>query len=215
MMLVIFDCDGVLVDSEPVANRILARHLRNRGLAFTDQRVQQEFRGRSAAGCIAHMHQWMSAADAEACWQALQAETLQALADVSPVPGVLELLALLDQKHQPFCVASSGGHEKMAVTLSATGIRQRFNPNCYSVTEVAAAKPAPDVFLHAADKMGFAPSECVVVEDSYTGVAAGVAAGMPVFWYGGEACKCVAGEVIGFSHMDELPGLWRARGWVL
>ena len=211
-MLVIFDCDGVLVDSEPVANRILAGHLRQRGLALTDEQVEQEFRGRSAAGCIAHMQHWLSPADAEDCWQTLQEETLRALAGVSAVPGVFALLERLARNRLPFCVASSGNHEKMAVTLGATGILSHFRPRCFSVTEVAAAKPAPDVFLHAAEAMGFAPAECLVVEDTRTGVAAGVAAGMPVFWYGGDRAQSFAGDVVCFSHMGELPALWKARG---
>ncbi|AFU98641.1 HAD family hydrolase [Simiduia agarivorans] len=153
-MLVIFDCDGVLVDSETLANRILARHLRLHGVPLDEQAVMAQFKGRSAAGCVQHMQRWMSAEQAHACWQQLQTETLQALRQVQPVPGVMAVLATLRAAGRPFCVASSGDHEKMAVTLSASGIEAAFQPVRFSVTQVDKPKPAPDVFLLAAREMG-------------------------------------------------------------
>lgn len=211
-MLVIFDCDGVLVDSEPIANGILAAHLRASGVALSDAEVMAQFRGRSAAGCVQHMQQWMGADQAQTQWQALQRETLKALAQVQPVPGVMAVLAELQAAGRPFCVASSGDHEKMQVTLTASGIEAAYRPKRFSVTQVDQPKPAPDVFLLAARAMGYEPGQCVVVEDTRTGVLAGVAAGMPVLWYGGPANVQIDGDVTPFTHMKELPQLLQARG---
>lgn len=195
--LVIFDCDGVLVDSEPLANSVLARHLRAAGLPWTDAEVMARFRGHAASACVAIIGQWLS--DPDGFWRAMQADTLRELAGVQPVPGVVPVLDWLAAAGRPFCVASNGDPDKMAVTLTASGLRA-YQPRCFSATEVARPKPAPDLFLHAAEQMGFAPDRCVVVEDSSTGVRAAQAAGMAVFWYGGPA-----DDPASFTAMTELP----------
>src|SRR4029077_12596783 len=100
--------------------------------------------------------------------------------ELHAVPGIEETLDALDAIRVPYCVASSGTHEKMATTLGITGLLPRFMGRISSVTDVARAKPAPDVYLHAAGRHGVTPSACCVIEDSPTGVAAGVAAGMTV-----------------------------------
>ncbi|MDN3640851.1 HAD family phosphatase [Simiduia curdlanivorans] len=182
--LVIFDCDGVLVDSEPVGNRILTEHLCRAGIQMTEAQVQRVFRGCSAAMCIDKIGQWLTSPDQAAqFWQAMQAETLLALQGVKPVEGVALVLELMRRQDQAFCVASAGDFTKMHTTLGATGVLENFKPRLFSATDVKRSKPAPDLFLKAAQTMGFAPAQCVVIEDSLLGVQAAVAAGMQVFWY--------------------------------
>ena len=206
--LVIFDCDGVLVDSEVIANRVFAQMLGEIGLPMTLDEVLERFVGRSMpycweviAGLLGHElpqkfiddYQWRTAA-------ALQDQ-------LQMVPGVDAVIAGLGR---PCCVASSGTHAKMQLTLGLTGLLPLFAGRIYSVTEVARSKPFPDVYLHAARQMGFAPSACAVIEDSPTGVRAGVAAGMTVFGYCAltpEQFLREAGAHQIFKHMRELPAL--------
>ena len=213
--LVIFDCDGVLVDSEPLANTILTRHLGRAGIELSEAQVQAMFRGCSAAMCIDKIAQWLSADGARRFWQTMQAETMVALQQVKPVDGVISVLDLLRRQQLPFCVASAGGYEKMHTTLSATYILQNYAPRLFSAVDVKRSKPAPDLFLMAAAKMGFQPEQCVVVEDSYLGVEAALAAGMGVYWYTAQrsctenmqasACSFDPTRVVEFTLMHELP----------
>ena len=122
------------------------------------------------------------------------------------MPGVVDALDRIDL---PTCVASSGSHEKMRLTLGLTGLRERFAGRIFSADEVARGKPAPDLFLHAAASMGAAPERCVVVEDSPAGVTAAVAAGMRALGYagGGEAEPLRRGGAETFAAMTDLPSL--------
>jgi HAD superfamily hydrolase (TIGR01509 family) len=145
----------------------------------------------------------------------LKARTVEALkAELKAVRGIVEVLDVLDERGLRYCVASSGTHEKMQTTLGITGLLPRFDGRLYSVTEVAHAKPAPDVFLYAAAKNGASPARCRVVEDSPTGVKAGVAAGMRVFGYAGLTPRrqlMEAGAHFVVNEMRELPALWFGR----
>jgi HAD superfamily hydrolase (TIGR01509 family) len=126
------------------------------------------------------------------------------------VPGVLDVLDRLDANGMATCVASSGTHDKMAFTLGLTGLADRFAGTIFSATEVEHGKPAPDLFLHAAARMGVAPSACVVIEDSRPGVDAAAAAGMRVLAYGGGVTPAARLERDGvevFLRMDALPAL--------
>jgi HAD superfamily hydrolase (TIGR01509 family) len=123
------------------------------------------------------------------------------------VPGVIEAL---DQITIPACVASSGTHERMRFTLGLTGLLGRFHGRIFSAAEVEHGKPAPDIFLHAAEKMGIAPNRCAVVEDSVSGVRAGLAAQMSVFAFAGgvtSETQLALGEACVFHDMGALPGL--------
>ncbi|UTA48676.1 HAD family phosphatase [Simiduia sp. 21SJ11W-1] len=203
--LVIFDCDGVLVDSEPVANRVLAQHLRAAGINMTDAEVQARFKGNSARQCQAIIGQWLGAPGTDELWRVMQAQTLVQLAGVQPVPGVTQVLAELQQAGLPFCVASAGDYEKMAITLGNTGLKARFGLSCFSAVDVPKSKPAPDLFLWAAAEMGVAPEHCLVVEDSVQGVQAAQAAGMAVCWYQPDAPQPATPDVWVFSDMAQLP----------
>ena len=182
--LVIFDCDGVLVDSEPVANRTLGQMLRELGLDLTQAQIFEHFVGYSLPHCLRVIEGMLGRAPPENFLRDLQARTFAAFkTELRAMPGIEQALDLLDAAGLPYCVASSGDHEKMNTTLGITGLLARFAGRIFSVTQVARGKPAPDVYLFAARQLGAEPSACVVVEDTPPGVQAGAAAGMTVFGF--------------------------------
>ena len=179
--LVIFDCDGVLVDSERISNRVFCSMLNELGLAVTLEDMFQNFVGLSMPRCVERMTDMLGNPPPADFVKNLRQRTDAALREqVVPVPGVPEML---EDIGLPYCVASSGDHEKIRLTLGATGLLGKFTDRIYSVVDVENPKPAPDVFLHAARQMGVEPAECVVIEDTPTGVIAGVAAGMYVLGF--------------------------------
>ena len=181
LALVIFDCDGVLVDSEPISNRVFCSMLNELGLTVTLEDMFTHFVGRSMPQCIERVTSMLGTAPPAGFVEDLEVRTEAALrGQVKPIAGVPEIL---DELRVPFCVASSGSHRKIRLTLGASGLLDRFTGRIYSVADVANPKPAPDIFLHAACQMGADPARCVVVEDTPTGVRAGVAAGMRVFGF--------------------------------
>ena len=206
--LVIFDCDGVLVDSERIAVRIDAEVLGRLGWPLTEAQVAERFLGLSDTDFQSEVERHLGR-QLPAGWDA-EFEPLYRKAFESrlrPVDGVVEAL---DSISIPTCVASSGSHEKMRFTLGLTGLYDRFLGRIFSASEVARGKPAPDLFLHAASRMAVDPRVCAVVEDSRAGVAAAKAAGMQVFGYAGGITPprqlSDLGAVV-FSDMRELPGL--------
>jgi HAD superfamily hydrolase (TIGR01509 family) len=206
--LVIFDCDGVLVDSEPVANRTLAQMLRELGLDLTQEQIFEKFVGFSMAHVLRTIESLLGRAPPETFLRDLQARTFEAFrAELQAMPGIEDAL---DRLTVPFCVASSGDHEKMRTTLGITGLWPRFAGRIFSVTQVARGKPAPDVYLFAAKQLGAEPAQCVVVEDTPPGVQAGVAAGMTVFGfcaYTPEDKLKAAGAHLTFDDLRRLPEL--------
>jgi len=205
--LVIFDCDGVLVDSERLANTQFAELLAELGIECTLEQMYRDFVGRSMAACMQTVTQRLGRPPPRDFEARLRARTRAAFErELRPVDGVE---AVLDRLPMPACVASSGDHEKMRLTLGITGLLPRFEGRLFSATEVARGKPWPDVFLHAAARMGAAPEHTAVVEDSPAGVRAGTAAGMTVFGYTatmGPGELRAAGATV-FHHMSELPAL--------
>ena len=205
--LVIFDCDGVLVDSEPLSNRILAERLTAIGLETTTEDSIRDFMGRSWATCRSLIEQRLGRPLPEDFADGYHEELYEALRrELQPVAGVQ---AALDAIGVPACVASSGAHDKIRTSLGATGLLERFEGRIFSATEVEHGKPAPDLFLHAAARQGFEPSECVVVEDAPPGAEAGRRAGMEVLGYAGltapELLEAEGATV--FRSMAELPAL--------
>ena len=204
---VIFDCDGVLVDTELISNTVLAGLLTSAGLPTTLELCLRDYRGRSlpsVMGLAEQRHGAPLPADIpERYYDAVEARFA---VELEPIAGVLAALAEIDL---PMCVASSGPHRKMAVTLRATGLWERFEGRIFSATEVAHGKPAPDLFLHAARTMGFDPSTTAVVEDAVPGVQAARAAGMRALAFAGDTdageLAAAGGEV--FDDMAQLPGL--------
>jgi HAD superfamily hydrolase (TIGR01509 family) len=182
--LVIFDCDGVLVDSEPVANRTLGQMLRELGLDLTQAQIFEHFVGYSLPHCLRVIEGMLGRPPPENFLRDLQARTFAAFkTELRAMPGIEQALDALDAAGLPYCVASSGDHEKMNTTLGITGLLPRFAGRIFSVTQVARGKPAPDVYLFAARQLGAEPTACVVVEDTPPGVQAGAAAGMTVFGF--------------------------------
>ena len=184
--LVVFDCDGVLVDSERLTTRVEARVLTELGWPIEPAEVVTRWMGRTSAAQLAEIADRLGA-EAARRFDELTTEDVHAAfeTDLEAVVGIHEVLDHLDEVGVPTCVASSGTHARMAVTLRVTGLRERFEGRIFSGTEVAHGKPAPDLFLHAARRMGVLAAECVVVEDSAFGVQAAVAAGMRVYGFAG------------------------------
>ncbi|MEW2588232.1 HAD family hydrolase [Streptomyces virginiae] len=206
--LVIFDCDGVLVDTERIATRIQVSLGAELGWPLTEGDVVDLFMGRSNASVreqIAARLGEETAGDWEKRFVRLHREAVDAgLTAVDGLPEALDAITL------PTCVASSGSHEKMRHTLGRTGLHDRFAGRIYSATEVARGKPAPDLFLYAAQRMGVDPAACAVVEDSRPGVDAARAAGMRAFGFGGGMTPAERLEGPGtrvFHDMRDLPGL--------
>jgi len=206
--LVIFDCDGVLVDSELITNRVFAQMLNELGIAIALEDMFEQFVGRSMPQCLAIVTELLGRPVSDEFVERFHSRAAAALQ--SELKAVLDIETVLATMRVPFCVASSGTHEKMQTTLGITGLLPRFRGKMYSVTEVAHSKPFPDVFLYAASQQGVIPSACAVIEDTPTGVAAGVAAGMTVFGY----CALTprhrlieAGAHHTFERMRDLPGL--------
>jgi HAD superfamily hydrolase (TIGR01509 family) len=207
--LVIFDCDGVLVDSEPIANRIFVEHLARHGIAMTLEAALSDLVGRSLPSCVALLEERHQQRLPAHFIPTMQAATMQAFeTELGPVPGIA---AALDRITCPTCVASSSAPAKIRLSLKLTGLLPRFDGRLFSASEVPRGKPHPDLFLHAAARMGHAPARCVVVEDAVPGVQAGRAAGMRVLAYAGAAhadparLRDAGGEI--FTDMAELPGL--------
>lgn len=205
--LVIFDCDGVLVDSEKLANEVLAQViLEETGLSFSTQEMYDSFVGRSRQQCMDALESIIGMPPPSHFESRYNDDINRALMDsVLAVNGIEQVLENIDL---PFCVASSGTHEKMRLTLGKTGLLKHFEGKINSTSDVERSKPHPDIYLHAASRMGIKnPGRCLVVEDSPTGVQGGVAAGMTVFGYAelmdGESLRAAGAHHI-FDDMCQL-----------
>lgn len=179
--LVIFDCDGVLVDSERITNQIFCDMLNEIGLHVTLEDMFEHFVGRSMQQCIDQITEMRGTPPPESFVPLYRFRSTEALKkEIKPIHGIHETL---DNLTIPYCVASSGEYQKMRLTLGATGLLDRFDGRIFSVADVKRSKPAPDIYLYAAKKMGAEPTHCAVVEDTPTGVQAAVTAGMYVFGF--------------------------------
>lgn len=183
--LIIFDCDGVLVDSEVVSCRVHAQMLNSIGYTITADQVFDRFLGRSST----EAHREIEAELGRALPDGFDARLKEAVIDeltacVEPVPHIA---AALDAIKCKICVASSGIPAKINATLTRTKLIDRFAPHLFSATQVVRGKPAPDLFLFAAQQMGVAPKRCIVIEDSLPGIISAEAAGMAVIGFRGGA----------------------------
>ena len=206
--LVVFDCDGVLVDSEVIAVRVDQLVLADLGWQLALEEIVERFVGRSEADFVAAVQEQLGIELGEG-WDRKYEPWYRAAfeRELAAVDGVVEAL---DGIRIPQCVASSGSHAKMRRTLGQTGLWHRFEGRIFSASEVANGKPAPDLFLHAAGTLGTAPERCAVVEDSARGVRAARAAGMHVFAYAGGVTRAerLAGPgTTVFHDMRRLPAL--------
>ncbi|HSC75843.1 MAG TPA: HAD family hydrolase [Pseudomonadales bacterium] len=204
--LVIFDCDGVLVDSEDIASTVFSEHLVLAGFPYTQQECLTRFTGLSLASCKGLIEQESAALLPENFFLHLQRETFARFSEeLEPVPGVVDVLEFLREQRWPCCVASSGSHEKMALTLGRTGLQHYFADRIFSASEVQRGKPAPDLFLHAARVQDYQPACCIVIEDSRHGVEAALAAGMHVCAFGEQ--HVISADTQVFTRMSELPAV--------
>lgn len=212
-MLVIFDCDGVLIDSEIISNEVGVEMLAKLGLPHTLEEMTQRFLGLS--GATAHIMLEKDFGGPLPSWFKEESATRLDAAfekNLKPIPGILELL---EQLPHPVCVASSSTLRRLKLNLTYAGLYDRFFPHIFSTEMVARGKPHPDIFLYAAAQMGFAPEDCIVIEDSVNGVLAAHAAGIDCFGFtGGGHCDAAqaerlreAGATEIVCHMDDLARL--------
>jgi HAD superfamily hydrolase (TIGR01509 family) len=188
-MLVIFDCDGVLVDSERLSHEVLREMILELGVAISLDEAVDRFMGTSMPVCMQRLEALLGRAAPDDFLAQLSARTRHAFEGaLSAVPGVEQVLDALQARsprgQPPFCVASNGNHAKVNFTLGLTGLLPRFAGRIFTADDVVHPKPAPDLFLHAAQTLGVPPALTTVVEDTATGVAAAKAAGMRAIGYG-------------------------------
>jgi HAD superfamily hydrolase (TIGR01509 family) len=223
-MLTIFDCDGVLVDSEIIAARVDAEHLTKAGYAVTPEEVAHRFAGLTAEQMFAIAAKEMGRPVPAEALARQRADLDMRLAEA--VEAVAGAHAMLDALDGPRCICSNSSSARLRMTLTKTGLWDRFRPYVFSAREVrdGREKPAPDVFLHAAEAMEAAPQDTIVVEDSVHGVRAAKAAGMRVVgftgashsWPGHGEALMDAGAVTVVRRFAQLPATLDAlRGWRL
>lgn len=208
--LIVFDCDGVLVDSEPIANRVMAEAITALGWPLSTADSMARFKGHHFDTIIAAVEERLGRPLPAAWLPDLRAATDAAFErELQPVPGVIAALDAVAKSGLATCVASQGPLEKMAVSLGVTGLRARFEGRVFSADQVERGKPHPDLFLFAAEAMGVAPGTCVVIEDSPLGVTGARAAGMAVLGFApeGDGAELAAAGAELFRDMAELPGL--------
>jgi HAD superfamily hydrolase (TIGR01509 family) len=206
--LVIFDCDGVLVDSEPTAVKVDREVLRMVGIELSEAEIVERFVGRSTSVMDAMIEEHLGGPIPRSLKQTFDRMYLDAFeTTLAAVDGVADAL---ERIHQPVCVASSSTSESLRHKLELTGLHDRFDGHAYSATQVRRGKPAPDLFLFAAEQMGVAPARCVVVEDSPYGLQAARAARMRALAYDGgfvDRTRLRLEDVMVFDDMRLLPEL--------
>ncbi|MDN3265759.1 HAD family hydrolase [Streptomyces sp. CSDS2] len=208
--LVIFDNDGVLVDSEPISNRLLAGYLTELGHPTSYEDSIRDYMGSAMHRVHDLVLERTGRRLPEDFDEVFHARVFAAFErELRPVPGVTDVLEKLAADGVPYCVASSGSHERIRVGHRTTGLDRWFtDERVFSSEDVGRGKPAPDLFLYAAERMGVAPGRCVVVEDSPLGVQAAVAAGMDVYGFTAMTPpERLAGARQLFAGMPELTGL--------
>lgn len=181
--LLIFDCDGVLVDSEPVSIAVLLDMLSHLGVEMGEEEAYNRFLGRSVSSMTTTLFEDYGVETDIDFLDHMRVTLFERFrTELKPIPGIVETL---DRLSQPRCVASSSQPERIRYSLGLTGLLDRLEPHIFSATMVKNGKPAPDLFLHAAREMNVAPERCIVIEDSPAGIAAAKAAGMAVFAFTG------------------------------
>lgn len=187
--LVIFDCDGVLVDSEPISTAVLAAALSAAGLPTSPAQALREYKGMLLSEIVAGAERRFRTPLPPGFGDAFERDRERAFrASLAAVPGAAAAVRSVKSAGLAVCVASQGRLEKTELTLRLTGLRDLFGEHAlFSAYAVKRGKPHPDLFLHAADVMGAKPDECIVVEDTVIGVSAAIAAGMHVFAYAADS----------------------------
>lgn len=211
--LVVFDCDGVLVDSERLSIRVDVVYLERLGWPMSEAEIIERFVGKSDADMRAVIEEHLGGPvppEIDEEFARLYRETFDA--ELTAVDGIVEALDATVARGLRTCVASSGSHDKIRRNLGLTGLDGYFGERIFSATDVPNGKPAPDLFLHAAAALAAEPARCAVVEDSVHGVRAALAAGMTAFAYAGsvtpvDALSAAGIGVVTFRDMRQLPRL--------
>ncbi len=211
VQLAIFDCDGVLVDSEVISNGVLARLLTEEGLATTLTQARAAYQGLVLDEVLLAAEAKLGRSLPSGWLAGYERERTEAFRrELQPVPCAARAVARIAAAGVAVCVASQGKLEKTRLSLELTGLRALFAPDAlFSAHSVARGKPYPDLFLHAASAMGAAPARCVVIEDTPSGVRAAVAAGMRVLGYSADsdeaALREAGAELV--ASLADVPGL--------
>jgi len=209
--LIIFDCDGVLIDSELLTIGVEVALLAEAGIAITGDEIIERYVGISMKAMLADLEArfGLPLGDDFAARHAVQVNRVFER-DLQAMPGIIDVLAGLTCK---ICVASSSSPDRLRHTLGIAGLYERFHPHIFSATMVERGKPAPDLFLHAAERMGATPLRCLVIEDSVPGIEAAAAAGITAIGFtGGSHCRDghaarlgAAGAAIVVDAMAKMP----------
>jgi HAD superfamily hydrolase (TIGR01509 family) len=212
IQLIIFDLDGVLVDSTELYNRLLHEMVMENSIEMPYENFVASINGLSLESCLASIEKQSGKVLPDNFAAEYEERAIDIFREkLRPIPGVF---TALNSIKQPICVASGSSHRRIKLSLSLTGLLPKFADNIYSASDVLRGKPAPDLFLYAAKQMGHAPKHCAVVEDSVPGVKAGVAAGMTVFAYvkpETETTLVEAGAHFVFQDMHKLPDLLQTK----
>jgi HAD superfamily hydrolase (TIGR01509 family) len=210
--LVIFDCDGVLVDTEAVSNEVMSAVLARDGVQVSVEESRLRFVGRTMESIQSEIEAGIGRPLGADWPERVRSETEAAFdRGIRPIPGVEDAIKAIAGAGLAYCVASSGRFSKMRKSLGQAGLLHYFESVLFSAEQVGRSKPAPDLCLFAAERMGVTPATCVVIEDSVPGVQAGLAAGMHVLAYAGDPMSVKSGlietGVSAFVDMAELPRL--------
>ena len=203
--LVIFDCDGVLVDSEGIANRTFAEEVRKHGVPFSDAEAQANFPGTTLAKCISYVENKYNVSLPADIGDKYRTASLEAFSrEMKAVPDVEEVLKSLNIN---CCVASNGPKAKMIHNLKIVDFLKYFDDQLYSAYDIELFKPDPGIFFHAAKELQIAPEQCIVIEDSIHGFEAGVSAGMKVLAY--EPMGTSKNPIDGVSYYSSMEEIYR------
>ncbi|SEQ35560.1 HAD family hydrolase [Neolewinella agarilytica] len=209
---IIFDCDGILVDSEQITFSVLSEMSREIGVILTETELEHHFLGKSLNSIIRFLGEETGKNLADTFESEFRQRTFDRFkTDLQPVDGIS---ALLDRIRVPVCVASSGPPAKIKMNLALTGLTNYFGDKVFSCYDLKRWKPDPAIFRHAAQTMGYRPGQCVVIEDSPTGVRGAIAGGFRTYAlsrHGNEQLLADAGATV-YHHHRELYDLLFAEG---
>ena len=200
---ILFDCDGTLVDSEPITNNVLADYAGEFGVTMSGEEAFALFVGRDMNGIVSVLESRLGEKLPDHFCDEFRKRQATALREeLQAIDGAHEMLKAMTK---PFCVASNAPREKIQINLTVTGLDAYFTPELtFSAYDIQAWKPKPDLFLHAAEKMKIAPVDCVVIEDSPAGIEAGLAAGMQVIGYSSHEDTSALSQTDGVPFVNKL-----------
>ncbi|RWR03370.1 6-phosphogluconate phosphatase [[Pantoea] beijingensis] len=211
---VFFDCDGTLVDSERICTQSYVNTFARYGISLSLQQMFEKYKGVKLYDIVADVvKQHPVAVSFDELERQYRAEVERLFdAGLTAIPGAKSLLARVKV---PMCVVSNGTVKKMQHSLGLTGMLSFFDDRLFSGYDIECWKPDPGLLYHAAEKMGVSTAQCILVDDSEAGVKAGIAAGIPVFYYCADAHnKAIEHPLVTrFTDMDQLPQLWKEKGW--